>query len=192
MLRTRLQGIVLVAAGMAWAGAAHAADAAKKPEVDPHGFFARYLAPRMDTGLNGEVQAAAYFANTSPNRWTRDDGTVLRVERRAIHATKSAVKRYALESLGLNAWSLPLFRGNENGVHALRTDSGGARLLIGFSHRAPRAEVLIPVTSGRLALSADAMGRMGLTFETPATGLRLGVSVDPRAHTGSFGLTTRF
>ena len=83
MLRTRLQGIVLVAAGMAWAGAAHAADAAKKPKVDPHGFFARYLAPRMDTGLNGEFQAAAYFANTSPNRWTRDDGTVLRVERRA-------------------------------------------------------------------------------------------------------------
>jgi hypothetical protein len=177
---------------LAWAGAAHAADEAKTPKVDPHGFFAKYLAPRMTTGLNGEVDAAAHFANPAANPWTRDEGTVLRVERRAIHATKGAVKRYAIESLGLDAWSLPLVRGTGTGLDALRTDSGGARLLFGFSHMAPRAEVLIPVTSGRVAFSADAMGRMGVTFETPASSLRFGATVDPRAHSGGFALTSRF
>ena len=192
MLRTRLHWVVLVAAGLAWAGAAQAADEAKPPKADPHGFFAKYLAPRMDSRLNGEFDAATRFANPATNPWTRDDGTVSRVERQAIRATKSAVKRYAIESLGLDEWSLPLVRGTGTGLDALRTDSGGARLLFGFSHMAPRAEVLIPVTSGRVAFSADAMGRMGITFETPASSLRFGATVDPRSHSGGFALTSRF
>ena len=192
MLRMRLHGMVLVAAGLAWAGAAQAADEAKPPKADPHGFFAKYLAPRMDSRLNGEFDAATRFANPATNPWTRDDGTVSRVERQAIRATKSAVKRYAIESLGLNAWSLPLIRGTGTGLDALRTDSGGPRLLFGFSHMAPRAEVLIPVTSGRVGVSADAMGRVGINFETPASNLRFGVNFDPREHRETFGLTSRF
>jgi len=192
MLRRRLHGMVLVAAGLAWAGAAHAADEAKPPKDDPHGFFARYLAPRMDIGLNGEIDAAAHFANPASNPWTRDDATVSRVERSAIHATTSAMKHYAIESLGLNAWSLPLFRGDGTGLALLRTDSGGPRLLLGFSHMAPRAEVLIPVTSGRVGVSADAMGRVGVHYETPASNLRFGANFDPRDRSGAFGLTTRF
>ena len=192
MLRTRLLGMLLVAAGLAWAGGAQAADEAKPPKADPHGFFARYLAPRMDIRLDGEFDAASRFANPSTNPWVRDDATVFRVQRQAIRATKSAVKRYAIESLGLNAWSLPLFRGAGTGLDALRTESGGPRLLFGFSHMAPWAEVLIPVTSGRVGVSADAMGRVGINFETPASNLRFGATFDPRDHSGSFGLTSRF
>jgi len=198
MVRTRFRLVVLVAAALALTGAAHAADEAKKaddakkPKAVPHGFFARYLAPRMDSGLNREIQAAADFTNPGANPWTRDDGTVSRVERSAIHATKGAVKRYAIESLGLNAWSLPLVRGTGTGLYALKTESGGARLLFGFSHMAPRAEVLIPVTSGRVAFSADAMGRVGTSFETSASSLRFGATVDPRGHEGTFGITCRF
>jgi len=141
MLRTRLLGVVLVAAGLAWAGGAQAADKAEPTKADPQGFFAKYLAPRMDSRLAGEFDAATRFANPSTNPWTRDDGTVARVQRHAIRATKSAVKRYAIESLGLNAWSLPLFRGAGTGLGALRTESGGPRLLFGFSiwRRGPRS-----------------------------------------------------
>jgi hypothetical protein len=192
MLRMRLLGIVLVAAGLAWAGGAHAAEEAKTVKAVPHGFFAKYLTPRMDSGLTGEIEAATRFANPGANTWTRDDATISRIERRAIRATKGAVKRYAIESLGINEWSLPLIRGAGTGLDALKTDSGGPRLLFGFSHRAVRAEVLIPVTSGRVGFSADVMGRVGITFETPASGLRFGAAVDPRDHSGTFGLTSRF
>jgi len=182
----------MVAAGLALAGAAAAADEVKKRPVAPRGFYAKFLAPRMASGLNGEIAAAAEFANPTANPWTRDDRTVSRVERGAIRATKSALKKYALESLGIDAWSLPLFGGGGTGLRALRNDSGGTRVRFGFAHRAPRAEVLIPVNAGRVAFSADAMGRMGATFETSTSSLRLGASVDPRAHSGTFALTCRF
>lgn len=191
MLRTRLL-LTLVAAGMAWAGGAHAADAAAPPKADPNGFYAKYFAPRMDARLSGEFDAANRFAGPAMNQWLRDDATVSRIERHAIRATKSAVKRYAIERLGINAWSLPLLRGTGTGLSALRTDSGGPRLLFGFSHMAPRAEVLIPVTSGRVGVSADARGRVGINFEMPASSLRFGATIDPRDHSGSFGLTSRF
>jgi len=192
MFRTSFRLVVLVATGLVVTGAAHAADEAKKPKIEPSGFFAKYLAPRMATGLNGEVQAAAYFANPAANPWARDEGTVLRVEKRAIRATTGAVKRYAIESLGINTWSIPLVGGTGTGLDALKTDSGGARLLFGFSHMAPRAGVLIPVSAGHLALSADALGRLGVTFETPTSSLRFGASVDAREHAGTFALTCRF
>lgn len=192
MLRTRLLGMVLVAAGLASAGGAQAAEEATPPKAKPQGFFAKYLAPRMDSRLSGEFDAAVRFVNPSTNPWTRDDATVSRIEKHAIRATKSAVKRYAIESLGINAWSLPLLRGTGTGLNALRTESGGPRLLFGFSHMAPRAEVLIPMTSGRVGFSADALGRVGIKFETPSSSLRFGATIDPRDHSGSFGLTSRF
>jgi len=192
MARTRLRFLVLVATGLALTGAANAADEAKKPKVAPRGFYSKFLAPRMARGLNGEVQAAIYFANPSANPWTRDDRTVSRVENRAIRATTGALKRYAIESLGIDAWSLPLVGGTGSGVDALRTNSGGTRLLFGFTHGAPRAEVLIPVNDGRVALSADALGRMGATFQTSSSSLRVGASFDARTHDGAFSLTCRF
>jgi len=192
MLRRSLRWIVVVAAGLALAGAVDAADELKKPKPAPRGFLSKFLAPRMDTRLDGEVSAAAHFVNPTSNPWTRDEATVSRVERTAIRATKGALKRYAIESLGIDAWSLPLFGARASGLDALKTDSGGARLRFGFSHRAPRAEVLFPVSAGRVSFSADALGRIGTTFETPGSSLRFGASVDARAHEGAFGVTCRF
>jgi len=192
MVRMRMLGMVLVVAGSAWAGPANAADAPKPSKPDPNGFFAKFFSPKMDAGLDGEVEAARNFANPAANPWTRDDATVNRVGRRAIHATKSAVKRYAIEGLGLDAWSLPLMRGTGTGLAALKTESGGPRLTFGFSHMAPRAEVSVPVNKGRVGFSADVMGRVGVRFETPASNLYFGAAVDPRDHSGTFGLTSRF
>jgi hypothetical protein len=184
--------MVLVMAGSAVALPASAADEPKQPKTEPTSFFARFFSPRMDAGLNGEVEAAKHFTNPAANPWTRDDETVMRIERRAIHGAKSAVKRYAIESLGLDAWSLPLVRGTGTGLAALKTESGGPRLTFGFSHMAPRAEVLVPVNKGRVGFSADVMGRVGVTFEAPASSLRFGAAVDPRDHSATFGLTSRF
>jgi len=184
--------MVLIIAGSAWTLPATAADEPKPRKAEPTSFFSKFFSPRMDAGLNGEVEAAKHFTNPAANPWTKDDGTVTRVEQRAIHATKSAVKRYAMESLGLDAWSLPLMRGTGTGLAALKTESGGPRLLFGFSHMAPRAEVLVPVNKGRVGISADLSGRMGVTFQTPASSLSFGCAVDPRDHSGTFGLTSRF
>ena len=192
MLRQRLPCVLLVAAGLVLAGAANAADEAKKPELAPRGFLKKFLAPRMDTGLNREFQAADNFANSAANPWTRDDRTVSRVEKSAIHATKGAFKRYAIERLGIDAWSIPLFGAKGTGLDALKTESGGTRLRFGFSHLAPRAEVLFPVDAGHVAFSADAMGRLSTTFETPSSRFRVGASVDPRAHEGGFALSCSF
>jgi hypothetical protein len=198
MLYQRLRCVLLVAAGLILTGAADAADEAKKaddaknPKIVPHGFLARYLTPRMDSGLNAEVQAAGYFTNPSANPWTRDDRTVSRVEKNAVRATRGALKHYAIESLGLDAWSLPLFGAKGTGLDALKTDSGGTRLRFGFSHLAPRAEFLIPVDAGHVSFSADAMGRLSTTFETPSSRFRVGASVDPRAHEGGFSLSCSF
>ena len=188
----RLRCIAIVAAGLALAGAAKAADQVKKRSAAPHGFYERFLAPRMTSGLNGEVAAAALYANPAANPWTRDNGTVLRIEKDAIRATKSALKNYAIESLGIDTWSLPLFGGGGRGVGALKTDSGGTRLRFGFSHLAPRAEVLIPSAHGRVAFSADARGRLGTSFESVTSKFRFGVSYDAPSHSGTFSLTRRF
>jgi hypothetical protein len=204
MFRTRLRVVVLVAAGLVSAGAACADDGTAAPDlgqvpesprtpaIAPHGFYAKFLAPRMDIGLNGEVQAAIFFTNPAANPWTQDNGTVSRVERRAVHATKSALKNYAIDHLGINAWSIPLFGTSASGVDAFRTESGGTRLVFGFSHLAPRAEVLVPVSNGRVSFSADAMGRVGTSYEMSESKLRFGASFDPRAHDGAFSLACGF
>jgi hypothetical protein len=197
----------MLAAGLVWTGAALAGDDAlaqddtgtpktkstvKTPAVAPHDFYAKFLAPRMDIGLNAEIQAAVFFANPTANPWTQDNGTVSRVERQAIHATKGALKNYAIDQLGINEWSVPLIGGSGSGVDALRTESGGTRLVFGFSHLAPRAEVLVPVNGGRVSFSADALGRVGTSYQMSESKLRFGASVDPRAHDGTFSLSCQF
>src|SRR5262245_33305727 len=191
-LGQRLRFSLLIAAGSMLAGTAGAADQPVKAHPKPRGFLERFLAPRMETGLHAESQAADHFANPAANPWTRDDGTVERVEKGAIRATKGAVKRYAIESLGIDAWSLPLFGGKGTGLDAFRTDSGGTRLRFGFSHLAPRAEFLIPVEAGRVSFSADAMGRISTAFDALSSRFRIGAAIDPREHEGTFALSYSF
>jgi hypothetical protein len=192
-MRTTTRWSALIAAGLALAGAAEAADQqVKKRPIVQHGFYARFLAPRMSAGLSSEAAAAAYFASPTANPWTQDNGTVSRIERGALHATTGAVKRYAIESLGIDTWSVPLFGGGGNGLNPLKTESGGTRLRFGFSHMAPRAEVLVPATHGRVAFSFDARGRLATSFESAASNFRVGVSVDPPAHAATFSLIRRF
>ncbi len=192
MVRTTARWIAVAAAGLALCGAAEAADRVKKRPITPQGFYEKFLAPRMTSGLNCEIQAAAFFANPTANPWTQDNGTVLRIEKSAIHATTGALKQYAIESLGIDTWSLPLFGGKGSGLGALKTDSGGTRLRFGFSHLAPRAEVLIPAAHGRVAFSADARGNIATSFESVAKNFRVGVSYDVPSHSGTFSLIRRF
>ena len=192
MFRRALRWSAIVMAGLALAGAAAAADEVKKTPAVPRGFFAKFLAPRMASGLNGEIVAATNFANHAADPWTKDAGTVSRIERGAIHATTSALKHYAIESLGIDAWSLPLHRGAGTGLDALRNDSGGTRLRFGIAHLAPRAEVLIPATHGRVAVSVDTRGRLGTSFESASSNFRVGLSYDAPSHAGTFSLSRRF
>ena len=179
--------------------AASATIRAEEPKKQPipasptQSFFVKFLNPRMAAriSVNAVNQAAAAESRYS-NPFTHDPAALERVERGAIRATKSAIKRYAIEQLGLDGWSVPLVRTGASGVAAYRTDSGGTRLRFGFSHRAPRAEVLFQRTAGRISLSADAYGRIGTTFETPTSSLRLGVNLDPVERQATFGIVTRF
>ena len=155
-------------------------------------FFHSYLAPRMSARLSGSRAAVVTeFGLPSANPWTRADNTEDDVRRGAVRAMKGAVKRYALERLNLTGWSLPLRSGSVRGAAAFRTESGGPRLRFGFSHLSPRAEVLLPVDSGRVSVSADLFGRVGTSFETPNSRLRVGAYVDPRerAATASLGIS---
>jgi hypothetical protein len=192
MLRTTVRWMAMLVAGLALVGAAYAEEPAKKRPAAPHGFYEKFLAPRMTSDLNGEAAAAAYFANPTANPWTQDHRTVSRIESAAMGAATSALKMYAIKGLGIDAWSLPLIGGGGSGLGALRTDSGGTRLRFGFAQLAPRAEVLIPSAHGRVAFSADARGRVATSFESSASNFRFGISYDPLAHAGRFAVVRRF
>jgi hypothetical protein len=146
----------------------------------------------MTSRLSGEVAAAAYYVNPTASPWTQDNETISRIEKGAIRATKSALKNYAVESLGIDTWSVPLFGGGGRGLDALKTESGGTRLRFGISHLAPRAEILVPASHGRVAFSADARGRLATSFESTAANFRLGVSYDVPGHSATFLLIRRF
>ena len=200
MIRSPLRLALLAAATFAVGGGALADDrpellaAPSAPQSESRSFVTSYLAPRMSARLgDSRAAVASEFASPQINPWTtRRDDTEDRVRRGAIRATKSAVKRYALERLNLVGWSLPLGKSREQGAAAFRTESGGARLRFGFSHRAPRAEALLPVDSGRITVSADVLGRFGTSFETPNGRFRVGAYVDPHENTATAGLTVSF
>ena len=155
------------------------------------GFLQTFLAPRMAVFMQHDGAAAQEYASPVANPWTRDSEVVDRVEHNAIRATKSALKRYAVDALGLDTWSIPL-SGGRGGLGAPGGGSSGPGLKLGFSHRTPRAELQLPVASGRVAVSADARGRVGATFRTSASDLRVGAAVDPIDHRATFDLTLRF
>jgi len=151
-------------------------------------FLKSFLTPRLNARLGGMRAAVADFSDPNGNPWTRSWETQDQVRDSALRATKSAVKRYALERLYLTGWSLPLGAGHGRGLSAFRTESGGPRLRFGFSHRAPRVEALFPMQTGRMAVSADPFGRVGAAFETPSGRLRFGLNLDPQDHEATFGL----
>ena len=153
--------------------------------------------PPLDARLRGESAAALEFAtfraNAMANPWTRDFGAVQRVETGAINATSKAMKRYVIDKLGLNGWSLPLGGSGGHGVAAMRTDAGGTRLRFGFSHMAPRADVLIPSgNTGRVTVGLDGRGNVSAAFESVSARLRVAGAYAPASHDLNVVFVTRF
>jgi hypothetical protein len=204
MTRTTVPWIAAAVAGLALCAGDARADEVKRPPlpsrpplkmkavVSVPSFFNSVLAPRLDARLNPDASAALEFTDRAANPWTRDSGALSRFEKTTIRATTGAMKRYAIDRLGIDAWSVPLVGGSGRGLAALRTDSGGTRLRFGFAHMAPRAEVLVPASGGRVAVSLDARGRVGASFEAKGSDFRIGASVDPLAHDATLGLIRRF
>jgi hypothetical protein len=193
---------LFAAAALAAVGIVRAADdkqvlapAPPRPAAESNAFFHSFLAPRMSARLGGARAAVmSEFASPTANPWTRStEATEDLVQRGAIRATKSAVKRYALERLNLTGWSIPLSKsGPARGLESFRTESGGPRLRVGFSHRAPNAEVMLPLDHGRVAFSADARGRVGASYETTTGWLRVGAYVDPKDDSASAAMSISF
>lgn len=178
-------------------GTVHAADekldAAARVRFAPRSFYKSYLAPRMDSRLQGEAAAADEYANPAANPWTRDHKTVERIEAGAIKAGKKALKRYFLDSLRIDSWSIPLFEtGKAGGSPGMAARDSRARLRFGVSHLTPRAELSIPVNYGRVGLRADVRGAMDVSFESQSYTFRVDASVDPREHIGTITIGRRF
>ena len=191
MRRTCLNVLAITAAGLISAGSALAADDPKPPKVLPRGFYQQFLAPKISSRLNGEIEAATEFTNRAANPWTRDTHTVGRIEQGAIYAAKAALKQYAIDSLRLNAWSVAI-PGTHLGGAGTSGDDGATRLRFGISHMTPRADVLIPSTHGRVVFSADVRGRVATSFESHASTFSVGVSFDPVDRSGACSLVRRF
>src|SRR5580765_7200968 len=168
-VRATWRSSLFVAAGLLLTGTVVLADdhgslpsqALAPGEVAPSStFLNRVIMPRVDSKLRGSSAAALDFATfrTNPlaNPWTRDRAAVEQVGTLALNATKDAVKRYAIDRLGLANWSLPLAGSKGTGVASLRTDSGGTRLRFGIAHMAPKAELMIPSgNTGRITFGLD-------------------------------------
>lgn len=178
-------------------GTVHAADdkldESAKVRFAPRNFYEDYLAPRMDSRLSGEAVAAGDYVNPAANPWTKDHATVLRIQKGAIRAGKKALKRYFLDSLRIDSWSIPLFEMKGAGaLSGAAGDDARARLRFGISHLAPRAELTIPATYGRVGLSADTRGAVSASFESTSYTFRMDVAIDPREHTAMLTLGRRF
>jgi len=83
-------------------------------------------------------------------------------------------------------------RMNERGRAAAADDSRAVRFHLGFSRLAPRADLLIPVTAGRVVVSADVRGHLRTTFEPNSSKLRLAADVDVPEHTATVRLSLQF
>ena len=204
MDRRRHHCIAILTAGLVLATTARAADEVKKPAtpsatteelkktaVPPTGFYRKFLEPRMTSKLTGDVASAAEFADRSANPWTRDDQAVSRIQKNAISATKRALKQYAIASLRVDAWSVPLFK-TGSGFGTVGGQDSRARLRFGISHMTPRADIQIPSGRGNASFSIDARGAMDMSYESKASNFGLGVSYDVPAHTAFFTLSRRF
>jgi hypothetical protein len=184
--------IALAATGIALAMPALAADLTiKKPPPDPHGFYRKFLAPKFATDLHGEEFAATEFANPATNPWMRDERTVGRVEKSAVGATTGALKEYAVHALGLDVWTQTVSHTAMAGT-MLDPTTPGTRLRFSFAHMAPRADLIVPGAAGRFIVGVDARGRLGTSFDSPASKFSYGVTVDPLERAGTFTIGGRF
>ena len=57
---------------------------------------------------------------------------------------------------------------------------------------APRADLLIPVTTGRVALSVDARGNLRAAFDPGSSRFRVAADVDVPGRTATVGLGMKF
>jgi len=205
MFRVRLDRTAFLVASVMLVTGAFAADDLKKPTaatatpdaikkvvVAPTGFYRKFFEPRMTSRLNGEFSAAAEFADPAANPWTKDGQTVSRIERNAIRATKKALKQYAVESLHIDSWSVPLFKTGGSGLGSVGDESSRARLRFGISHLRPRAEVQIPSARGQATFSIDGLGGMGASFQSKTSNFSLGVSYNVPTHAGWFSISRTF
>ena len=193
MVRRRLQGLLMTAAVLAAAGTATAADAPKKDAPIPRGFYQKWLAPTMASRLTGEADAAKAYTDPAANDWTKDRGTVGRIEKAAENAMTGAMKQYALHGLHIDTWLVTLGRAHGMGGGAVPTgSSGGTRVRFGISHLTPRADVLIPSARGNVVFSADARGRLATSFVSHSSNFDVQLSFDTPERSGSFSLVRRF
>jgi hypothetical protein len=161
-------GLVSVAAGAARAAdevknaapATATTEQVKKTVAPPTGFLRKFLTPGMTSRLNGDFSAANEFVDPRANLWTRDDQTISRIEHNAVSATKRAMKQYLLESMRVDAWSVPLFQANGAKLGTVGGEDSRVRLRFGISHLTPRATVSIPSGRGNASFSFNARGAM--------------------------------
>jgi hypothetical protein len=158
----------------------------------PPGFYETYLAPGMSAVVRNERAVTTEdYANSWLNGATQDPRAAGRVETRAFRALGNGVTRYAIERLEIDGFTVPML-GRLQDVAELPAGARGAQLHFGFSSLAPRADVLIPVTAGRVVVSADSRLRLQTTFESAVFGFRLAATVDVPARTAIVGLNLRF
>lgn len=199
MSRFRLAAALLATGLLPCGRAALAGDREPGPALQPatlapkHSFFEAYLNPKMAASL-GDQRAflTTGVMHGEAQDWTHDPDSIERVEERAKSALKSAVKRYALEKLDVDRWSIPLFGGGRDASAIGAGDAPGTRLRFGISHMAPRAEVLVPLASGRFSFGADARGRVATSFQSDRRGLRVTGALDPGEKSATFGVTFGF
>jgi hypothetical protein len=154
------------------------------------GFYETQLAARMSADHRvDDALFGAHLGDPASRLWTSDPAVVELVEKRTIRSITSAFKGYAIEQLGINRLSLRVI-GRSRARPA--DDSGGVRFRLGFSRLAPRADLLIPVTSGRVVVSADVRGHIRTTFERAASRLTLAADLDVPDHTATVRLNVRF
>jgi hypothetical protein len=136
--------------------------------------------------------ATADLRNPSSNPVMTDPAALALVEKGAIRAITGALKNYAIEGLGIDRWSLRLKGGSGHSRVAPADESRGVRFHLGFSRLAPRADLQIPVTAGRVVVSADVRGHLRATFEPNSSKLRLAADVDVPEHFATVRLSLQF
>jgi hypothetical protein len=157
------------------------------------GFYEAHLAPGVSAALRNErVVGIDDYASSWADRSTQDPAAASRVGTRALRALERGLKHYAIERLEAEGLTLQVLQGRSHRGATLPEDSRGARLQLGVSSLAPRADLLIPVDAGRVVVSADARLRLTTTFESAAFGFRLAAKIDVPARTAVIGLGLRF
>jgi len=155
------------------------------------GFYQTHLAPRMPADAHSDDEAfGARLGDPASRRWTSDPAVVERVEKRTIRSIAAAFKGYVVEQVGIDHWTLPVT--GRDGHTSLTGESRAVRFHFGFSRLAPRADLLIPVTAGRVALGVDARGAMRATFDASSSRLRVAADVDAPARVATVRLSVQF